>query len=137
MSPFGQGVVDGIKGYGAGLGELAGHMTALNGGLGEAARLQAQANALTVSNALDWASNNSGLVNSGLYTALVNASPEQTAHLQAQMGSRVAFGSMVSVATYGLGSVLVPAAAYGNMLAAARVGSPYLEIIRQGTTGPR
>ena len=137
MSPFGQGVVDGIKGYGAGLGELAGHMTALNGGLGEAARLQAQANALTVANALDWASNNSGLVNSGLYTALVNASPVQTAHLQAQMGSRVAFGSMVSVATYGLGSVLVPAAAYGNMLAAARVGSPYLEIIRQGTTGPR
>lgn len=53
------------------------------------------------------------------------------------MGSWVAFGSMISVATDDLGSDLVPAAAYGNMHGATRVGSPYLEIIRQGATAFR
>jgi hypothetical protein len=108
---------------------------ALSGAFGETAMQQAQGYASSVSDALDWAAQNPKAIAQGLYSLTVSISVEETRYIQAKMGARVGFGSFVSVGTFGVGAVLVPTAAYGNMLEAAKKGASRIEIIKRGGVG--
>jgi RHS repeat-associated protein len=132
---FWGGVKDGVTSYTDGLAEVAVHRMALSGAFGETVAQQARGYANTVSNAIDWAAQNLGVVARGLYVLTTNIGAEETRYIQAKIGARVGFGSFVSVGTFGVGAVLVPTAAYGNMLEAAKKGASYIEIIKRGGIG--
>jgi RHS repeat-associated protein len=134
-SPFFSGVKDGVTSYADGLAEVAVHRMALSGAFGETAMQQAQGYANTVSDAIDWAAQNPKVVAQGVYVLTANMSAEESRYTQAKIGAKMAFGTLVSVGTSGVGAVLVPTAAYGNMLEAAKRGAPYMEIIKRGGIG--
>lgn len=129
------GIKNGLFSYIDGIYESGRHGIAQSGLLGKGEQHAANRNQTRVAQALTAAQQNPRDLARAVCAACSTMSPDQEHVLQVQIGTRLSFGSALTVVNPVAGLGLSGAAVVGNMIGAARKGGGYYDILKAGQAG--